>query len=133
MNVMKTPNRTNTTSVMKAEPDTVRNLPGLPMIGLLVIQLIIGYEWLFSGIAKIARGDFPAGLGDDLAEMSAGAASWYAAFLNSIVIPNAVAFGYIIEITEVLAGLALMIGSLIWIFAWNRTSYGIRVAVITLM
>ncbi len=130
---MKTPNRTNTTLVMKAEPDTVRGLPSASMIGLLIIQLIIGYEWLFSGIAKIAKGDFPGGLGDDLAELSTGGASWYAAFLNSIVIPNAVAFGYIIEITEVLAGLALMIGSLVWIFTWNRTSDGIRVTVLTLM
>jgi uncharacterized membrane protein YphA (DoxX/SURF4 family) len=118
---------------IKAKPGTIRGMPSLSMIGLLVVQLIIGYEWLFSGIAKIAKGNFPSGLGDDLAEMSAGAAGWYAGFLNNVIIPNATAYGYIIEITEVLAGLALIVGALIWIFAWDRTSYGLRVTVIVLM
>jgi len=118
---------------IKTKPDTARGTPSLSMIGLLVMQMIIGYEWLLSGIAKIARGDFSSGLSDNLAEMSAGAAGWYAGFLNSVVIPNATAFGYLIEIAEVLAGLALIVGPLIWIFAWSRVSDDLRVTVIALM
>jgi hypothetical protein len=32
------------------------------LLGLLVIQAFIGYEWLMSGLAKVARGGFPSGL-----------------------------------------------------------------------
>jgi cytochrome bd-type quinol oxidase subunit 1 len=107
--------------------------PGASMIGLLVVQIIIGYEWLLSGIAKIAPGNFPSALGDELAKTATGAADWYVGFLNSAIIPNAAAFGYIIEIAEVLAGIALIVGPLIWIFAWDRTPYSLRKTMIILM
>jgi thiosulfate dehydrogenase (quinone) large subunit len=133
MKVMTTHKEDKTMADMKAKPETVRGMPSLSMIGLLVVQLIIGYEWLLSGIAKFKQGDFPSGLGDDLRAALAGVAGWYAGFINSIVIPNAPAFGYLIETAEVLAGLVLIIGPLILIFAWGRASYNLRVAVIALM
>ena len=117
----------------KTRADTVRGKPSLSMIGLLIVQMIIGYEWVLSGIAKFVQGDFPSGLGDELAAVSAEAAGWYAGFLNSVVIPNATAFGYLIETAEVLAGAALIVGPLIWIFAWERTPEGLRTTVLFLM
>lgn len=116
---------------MKGNLEDAAGKPGASMIGVLVVQLIIGYEWFLSGVAKIAAGNFPSGLADDLA--AAGAAGWYARFLNSAIIPNAAAFGYIIEIAEVLAGIALIVGPLIWIFAWDRTRDRLRRAVMILM
>ena len=113
--------------------DQVRGTPSLSMIGLLVVQMIIGYEWLLSGIAKFAKGDFASGLADELAETVNAANGWYANFLNSAIIPNATAFGYIIEMAEVLAGIALIVGPLIWIFAWNRIPEGLRKTVLVLM
>lgn len=117
----------------KAKSEAAGGKPGVEIIGILVLQLIIGYQWLLSGIAKITVGNFPSGLGDELSETSAGAVGWYAGFLKNAIIPNATAFGYIIEYAELLAGLALIVGPLIWIFAWDRTSYGLRVAIIVLM
>ena len=117
----------------KTRTDTVRDKPSLSMIGLLVVQMIIGYEWVLSGIAKFAKGDFASGLADDLAEAANAASGWYAGFLNSLVIPNATAFGYLIETAEVLAGVALIVGPLIWIFAWNRTPDGLRATVLFIM
>jgi len=32
------------------------------MIGLLLVEMIIGYEWFISGLVKVVRGDFPSGL-----------------------------------------------------------------------
>lgn len=116
-----------------AKLEAASGKPSVSMIGILVVQLIIGYQWLLSGIAKIAKGDFPSGLAAELADASAGTAGWYSGFLNTVIIPNAKAFGYIIEVAEILAGLALIIGPLIWLFAWNRTSYGLRVAIVVLM
>jgi len=31
----------------------------IPLVGLLVVQLVIGYEWTMSGLTKIVRGGFP--------------------------------------------------------------------------
>lgn len=43
---------------------------GPALVALLAMQIIIGYEWLSSGITKVASGDFASGLGADLAEGS---------------------------------------------------------------
>lgn len=94
------------------------------MIGLLVVEMIIGYEWFISGLVKFMRGDFPSGLAAELLEKSKGVAAWYGSFLQTAVIPNAVLFGYVIEISELLAGIALIAGPLIWLFAWERVHTG---------
>jgi len=117
----------------KAGRDTLRGKPSVSLIGLLIVQMIIGYEWLLSGIAKFAAGDFASGLADELAAKTAEAAGWYASFLNGIVVPNGIAFGYLIETAEVLAGIALIIGPLLWIFAWDRVSDRMRSTVLFLM
>ena len=113
-----------------ARPDTLRGKPSLSMIGLLVVELVIGYEWLISGLDKFVRGDFPAGLADELLKMSVGTSGWYGGFLKRAVIPNARIFGDAIETSELLAGVALIAGPLIWLFAWDRVSDRIRRAVL---
>ena len=110
----------------KAGPDELRGKPSLSMIGLLVMELIIGYEWFVSGLTKVARGDFTSGLTDELVEKSAGAPGWYASFLNGVIIPNGPIFGYMIEIAEILIGLAFIAGPLIWLFAWAQISDRVR-------
>jgi hypothetical protein len=75
---------------------------------LLLIQIVIGYEWLVSAVTKLDRGDFPAGLAGQLGDMSRDSPGWYRGLLASVVLPHAAAFGYAIEITELLAGLVLV-------------------------
>lgn len=94
----------------------------LPLIGFLAVQIVIGYEWFMSGVTKLARGGFPAGLADELREKSEGASSWYKSFLDSAVIPNGAAWGYAIEIGELLIGLVLIGAALVWLFGWERVS-----------
>ena len=94
--------------------------PRIPLVGLLVVQLVIGYEWTMSGLTKIVRGGFAAGLADELREKSEGAAGWYSSFLDSVVIPNGQAWGYAIEIGELVVGLVLIGVALIWLFGWER-------------
>ncbi len=128
------PNKENLSMTeTKAGSDTLREKPSLPLIGLLIVQMIIGYEWLISGIAKFAAGDFVSGLADNLTAKTAQTAAWYTSFLNSIVIPNGIAFGYLIETAEVLVGIALIVGPLLWIFAWDRVSDRVRSTVLLLM
>ena len=113
--------------------DPLRGKPGLPAIGLLAVTMVIGYEWFVSGLVKFVRGGFPAGLADELREKSEGTVGWYASFLDSTVIPNARLFGYLIETSELLAGVALIAGPLIWLLAWDRISDRARLAVLFLI
>lgn len=112
---------------------TLRGKPDLPAIGLLAVTMVIGYEWFISGLVKFVRGDFPSGLADELREKSEGTAGWYASFLDSAVIPNAELFGYLIQTSELLAGIALLAGPLICLFAWDRVSDRVRLAVLFLI
>lgn len=114
-------------------PDTLRGKPTLSTSGFLVVAIVIGYEWFMSGLVKFVQGDFPAGLADELLEKAAGTATWYGRFLKSAVVPVAKLFGYVIETTELLAGVALIAGPLIWIFAWDRVSDRIRRSVLFFM
>lgn len=100
------------------------------MIGLLAVEIVIGYEWLISGLDKFVQGSFPANLAEELVEKSQGTSAWYSAFLQSAVIPNARAFGYAVETSELLAGIALVAGPLLWLFGWERVSDRIRMFVL---
>jgi len=100
------------------------------LIGLLLVQLLVGYEWFISGLTKIVRGGFPGGLAKELTEKSEGAPGWYRSFLDGSIIPNASAFGYLIEIGELLVGVALIGAGLIWLFRWERLPDSGRIAVL---
>lgn len=102
----------------------------LPLVGLLLVQLLVGYEWFVSGLTKIVRDDFPGGLAKELTEKSEGAPGWYRSFLDGSIIPNASAFGYLIEIGELVVGLALIAAALVWLTRWERLSDSGRVAVL---
>ena len=91
----------------------------IPLLGLLVIQAAIGYEWAMSGLTKIVRGGFPSGLAAELRDKSAGAPSWYRSFLDGSVIPHGITWGYAIEITELAIGVALIATAAIWFFRWE--------------
>ena len=96
------------------------NVNRIPLIGLLLIQTAIGYEWAMSGLTKMVRGGFPSGLAAELRDKSEGAASWYRSFLDGVVIPHASSWGYAIEIGELLIGVVLIAAALLWIFSWER-------------
>jgi thiosulfate dehydrogenase [quinone] large subunit len=113
-----------------ASHDTHLAAGRIPLIGLLVVQLLVGYEWLMSGLTKIVRGGFPSGLADELRDKSQGAAGWYKSLLDGSVIPHASTFGYLIEISELLVGLALVAAALVWLFRWERLPEAGRLAVL---
>ena len=115
-----------------AQPNesTSRAASRLPLVGLLLVQLLVGYEWFISGLAKIVRGGFPGGLAGELREKSEGAPGWYRSFLDGSIIPNASTFGYLIEIGELVVGLALILAAFVWLFRWERLPDGGRIAVL---
>lgn len=97
-----------------------------PLVGLLLVQIVLGYEWLMSGLTKIVRGGFPSGLADELTEKSEGVGGWYKSFLDDIVIPNGEVFGYLVLVGEVLVGLGLVGAALVWMLGWERLPLGGR-------
>ena len=97
---------------------------------LLAIQIAIGYEWLASGITKVASGTFVSGLAPDLKETTKGAVHWYQSFLASSIIPNARAFAVLIEIGEIVVGAALILAAIIWLVRWSRLSDRGRMAIL---
>jgi thiosulfate dehydrogenase [quinone] large subunit len=80
----------------------------LPLVALLFVQAVIGYEWLNSAFTKIVRGGFNSGLGEQLAKNSDAAPSWYVSILSGVVIPHAAIFGYLVEAGELLVGAGLV-------------------------
>ncbi len=102
----------------------------LPLVGLLLVQLLVGYEWFVSGLTKIVRGGFPGGLAEELREKSEGAPGWYRSFLDGSIIPNASASGYLIEFGELTVGLTLIAAAFVWLTRWERLPDAGRVAVL---
>jgi thiosulfate dehydrogenase [quinone] large subunit len=78
------------------------------------LQLIAGYEWLLAGGDKLLLGSFPAQL-SGLIRTSIGGGhlvGFFVAILQGFVMPNALLFGYLIELGETLAGLGLITAGL---------------------
>ena len=99
---------------------------GTGLAGLLVVQIIIGYEWLVSGVTKLWRGGFATGLAGELRDKSKGVPAWYKGFLNNVVIPHGWAVGWIILVAEILVGVGLMAGAIVWLTRWSRMSVTAR-------
>jgi hypothetical protein len=83
-----------------------------PSVALVGLQLIVGYEWLVSGVDKLLLGTFPARLGG-LITGGGHLPGFFAAILQQLVAPNAVLFGYLIEWGETLAGFGLITAGLV--------------------
>lgn len=92
-------------------------LPGVstPNLALAGLQLLVGYEWLVSGVDKVLIGTFPDKMGGLLTAAIGGGRlpSFFAAMLQNLVLPNAAFFGVLIEWGELLAGLGLMAAGLV--------------------
>ena len=87
----------------------------LPNIALAGLQLLLGYEWLLAGGDKLLLAAFPAQLAGMLLALVSGGhlVGFFAAILQGLVAPNALLFGYLIELGETLAGLGLMAAGLV--------------------
>ena len=113
--------------------DAIRQKPGLPMTGFFILQMILGFEWFWSGLAKMKMpGGFPAALPGELTDMLQSSPAWYGKFLSGVVIPHAATFGYVIEISEFLIGIAFLFGPLLWFFAWDRLPRSLKIALFSL-
>ena len=98
-----------------ASPEADATGTHFPNIALAGFQILIGYEWLLAGGDKLLLGSFPAQLEKLLLGVIAGGQlpDFFASLMRGLVVPNAAFFGYLIEWSETLAGLGLMIAGLL--------------------
>lgn len=94
----------------------------LARIWLLVIQMVIGYEWLRGGLEKLETGGrFVQALPQTLARFAEkNPYPWMKAFLTGPATANAALFGNLVQWGEVLAGLGLIAGALYLLFLAGR-------------
>jgi hypothetical protein len=103
------------------------------LVGLLALQIIMGYEWLVSGVTKVASGTFVSGLGADLKSNADAAPGFYRSLLHSTLIPNAHTLAVLIEIGELAVGIGFIATAILWLTRWSRLSDGWREAVLVTM
>jgi hypothetical protein len=81
-----------------------------------LFEVTVGHNWKIGGLASGAN---PAWMGagageavreDAAAAIADGTYSWFAALFDSIIIPNAVAFSYIVIVLQILLGVAFIVG-----------------------
>jgi thiosulfate dehydrogenase [quinone] large subunit len=84
--------------------------------GLAAVLLLLGYEWLLSGLNKLLSAAFGGGLADQLRQASDGNPNrWYVRFLSAAVLPHAGAFAAAVAWGEVAVALGLAGGAVAWI------------------
>lgn len=84
--------------------------------GILVfLRVYIGYQWMISGYGKITGGQFDASGYLQGAAAAAGGESptvqaWWGTFLETVALPNAELFTFLVMWGELLVGIALILG-----------------------
>jgi uncharacterized membrane protein YphA (DoxX/SURF4 family) len=80
---------------------------------LAMLQLLVGYAWLVSGVDKLLYGSFPDRIGQLISSALASdrLPDVFAQFLQQVVLPNAALFGVLIECGETLTGAGLLTGA----------------------
>jgi thiosulfate dehydrogenase (quinone) large subunit len=83
--------------------------------GVALVFLILGYEWLLSGLDKIFSSNFRSGLAAELQDsVPDNSHGWYVHFLERIVIPHAGSFAVVVEMGEVLVAFGMFLGAALW-------------------
>lgn len=84
---------------------------GIPAVACVLLQLILAYEWLISGLDKIGTARFDSQLVVVLQQGTQGSRyGWYVSLLHQFVLPNHSLFALLVQVTEPALGLALLLG-----------------------
>jgi hypothetical protein len=90
--------------------------------GLLVVQMIVGFEFFWTVMVKLVRGGFVAGLGADLKDRVQAAPGWYQSLADSLIIPNASLFAYFVLVGELFVGITFIVTAVVWLVRWDSLS-----------
>jgi hypothetical protein len=101
--------------------------------GLLVVQIIVGFEFFWTVLVKLVRGGFVSGLGADLTDRVQAAPGWYRSLAESVIIPNATVFAYLVLIGELFVGVTLIVAAVVWLARWDALSLSGRRTLVSLI
>lgn len=96
---------------LDAEQETAAaRLYGIPAVAC-VLQIVVAYEWIVSGLDKIGNAHFDSQLVSVLQQSSQGSRyGWYISLLHQFMLPNHTLFALLVQVTEPILGLALLFG-----------------------
>ncbi|HEX6818801.1 MAG TPA: hypothetical protein VF120_10530 [Ktedonobacterales bacterium] len=88
-------------------------ITGLALL-LAALQLVVGYQWLVSGVDKLLDGTFPDQLGLLITSAATGGhlPDFFAQLLQQVVLPNSYVVGWLVQVGETLTGAGLLAGAL---------------------
>ena len=75
-----------------------------------LLRIYIGFKWVTAGFGKISSGGFDAGGFIQMAAESPTVPGWWAAFLETVALPNQALFSFMVMWGELLVGIALIVG-----------------------
>lgn len=83
--------------------------------GLCLVQLVLAYEWLLSGVNKLLNQNFTVQLASTLHQnISGNPYGWYVSLLRGVVLPHANVFGVLTELGELSIGVTLLASAVLW-------------------
>lgn len=89
-----------------------------PLVSIIwaMIRIWLGFQWIKPGWEKVTKGFDASGFLQGAIEKAGGehpaVQSWFAAFLENIVLPNAGLFSFLVAWGELLVGIGLILGAL---------------------
>ncbi len=83
---------------------------------MVLVQWVIGVEWLIAGWEKFAKPNFMDGIEKTL-RLFASKSSFgsYARTMNNLIIPHANFVGQVVRVSELLLGLLFILSGLVWL------------------
>ncbi len=83
------------------------------IVWIILIQWVLAFEWLHSGWGKWIKPDFMAGISGTLSTFASKTPHLiYGNFLNTYIVPNALLFGQLIRLGEIVVGVVLVLSGL---------------------
>lgn len=87
----------------------------VPAWGLALVEAVIGYTWLLSGLNKILDPGFGTGLAQQVVAATRGNPNtWWVALMQRLVLPHTALFAGLVEVGEVLVALGFFAGAALW-------------------
>ncbi len=116
--------------VLPPRPQAATSAAMATSLVLAALQLIVGYQWLVSGVDKLLYAGFPDRLAQLLSDVATGdrVPAFFVTFLRTVVLPNSAIFGVAVEYGETLTGIGLLGGAFLTLAApaLRRSAIGAR-------
>jgi thiosulfate dehydrogenase (quinone) large subunit len=100
----------------------------------LLVLLIVGFDWLRSSYGKLTGGEFVNGLRPTLEKFAEKNPNQIAKnFLESVAIPNATSFGYLVMWGEAIVAVTITVGTLILLVRQGHDNKGAALLAVGLL